>query len=96
MSGAQQTKLDLVIRGIFKALLLVGAGLESPKHQQNLFVDIVDKILTLLRERGLAREDVVALLDGIAACSSEPGPARTPCFDRLMRGLAPIVLRWFR
>lgn len=90
------SRQDAAVRGLFKAILQLGAGLQTPRQLRNVLRDIYDKIVTPCRDRGLSRDDLAVMFEGILACGEEPGPARVPCYGRLVRGLMNIVLRWYR
>eukprot|EP00048_Salpingoeca_helianthica_P021036 m.9989 g.9989 ORF g.9989 m.9989 type:complete len:347 (+) comp5517_c0_seq2:36-1076(+) len=95
-TGTQQARLEAVVRPVIKALVGIAAGLHKTKHLQNLFVDVFDKVVQPCRERGLGREDMLALLDALQACAHEGGPLSAPCYQRFLRGLAPVLLHWCR
>jgi hypothetical protein len=95
MSSPQLGRIDPVARPMLKNLLAIGAGLQTPRHLQALLSDIMDKIVAPCRERGLTRDDMTILFDAMASSYSEPSPDISSCFPRLLRGMSPVILRFF-
>ena len=71
----------------------MGAGL-STKDAQNLFVDIMEKLILPFRERGLGQGDVAIIVQALSCGSGDTGMASTPCFQRFVKGIGPIIVQW--